>query len=86
MAGGAAGYYLGHKKRHGLLGAVGGAILGHFIQEKGMNGRGIPPPTSAAEGGEEYYEYDGPEQGSQYGSDRSAGRRSKHHRLHGGRQ
>lgn len=34
LIGGAAGYYLGHKKNHGLLGAVGGAILGNIIGDK----------------------------------------------------
>ncbi|GLI73949.1 hypothetical protein PoHVEF18_002181 [Penicillium ochrochloron] len=34
LAGGAAGYYFGHKKDHGLLGAIGGAIMGNFIEDK----------------------------------------------------
>lgn len=34
IAGGAAGYYLGHKKDHGLLGALGGAIAANFIESK----------------------------------------------------
>ncbi|RAK97132.1 uncharacterized protein BO80DRAFT_390341 [Aspergillus ibericus CBS 121593] len=34
VLGGATGYYLGHKKEHGLLGAVGGALLGNFIGDK----------------------------------------------------
>ncbi|KAJ5987191.1 hypothetical protein N7451_011556 [Penicillium sp. IBT 35674x] len=34
IAGGAAGYYLGHKKEHGLLGALGGAIAANFIENK----------------------------------------------------
>ncbi|KAL2221084.1 hypothetical protein M432DRAFT_588792 [Thermoascus aurantiacus ATCC 26904] len=34
LIGGAAGYYLGHKKNHGFLGAVGGALLGNFIGDK----------------------------------------------------
>ncbi|PYI08605.1 hypothetical protein BO78DRAFT_459687 [Aspergillus sclerotiicarbonarius CBS 121057] len=34
VLGGATGYYLGHKKDHGLLGAVGGALLGNFIGDK----------------------------------------------------
>ncbi|KAJ6091392.1 hypothetical protein N7467_003361 [Penicillium canescens] len=34
LAGGAAGYYFGHKKDHGLLGAIGGAILGNFLENK----------------------------------------------------
>ncbi|KAJ9273258.1 hypothetical protein DTO212C5_843 [Paecilomyces variotii] len=34
LIGGAAGYYLGHKKNHGFLGAVGGAILGNIIGDK----------------------------------------------------
>ncbi|OJJ73771.1 hypothetical protein ASPBRDRAFT_515863 [Aspergillus brasiliensis CBS 101740] len=34
VLGGATGYYLGHKKDHGLLGAVGGAILGNFVSNK----------------------------------------------------
>ncbi|KAJ5832174.1 hypothetical protein N7474_000485 [Penicillium riverlandense] len=34
LAGGAAGYFLGHKKDHGLLGALGGAILGNYIENK----------------------------------------------------
>ncbi|KAJ5771228.1 uncharacterized protein N7511_003279 [Penicillium nucicola] len=34
LAGGAAGYYFGHKKDHGLLGAIGGAILGNFLEDK----------------------------------------------------
>ncbi|KAL4934708.1 uncharacterized protein BDV17DRAFT_13154 [Aspergillus undulatus] len=33
LAGGAAGYYLGHKKSHGLLGTIGGAVLGHFLEK-----------------------------------------------------
>ncbi|KAI9923471.1 hypothetical protein MW887_008632 [Aspergillus wentii] len=34
LIGGATGYYLGRKRSHGLLGAVGGALLGNFIGEK----------------------------------------------------
>ncbi|KAL5342311.1 hypothetical protein BJX70DRAFT_316737 [Aspergillus crustosus] len=34
LVGGATGYYLGHKKSHGLLGAVGGALLGNFLENK----------------------------------------------------
>ncbi|KAJ5633836.1 hypothetical protein N7528_001678 [Penicillium herquei] len=34
LAGGAAGYYLGHKKDHGLLGAIGGAIVANFVEHK----------------------------------------------------
>lgn len=34
LAGGAAGYYFGHKKDHGLLGAIGGAIVGNFLEDK----------------------------------------------------
>lgn len=34
LIGGTAGYYLGHKKNHGFLGAVGGALLGNFIGDK----------------------------------------------------
>ncbi|OOG00928.1 hypothetical protein ASPCADRAFT_125935 [Aspergillus carbonarius ITEM 5010] len=34
VLGGATGYYLGHKKDHGFLGAVGGALLGNFIGDK----------------------------------------------------
>ncbi|CEO58931.1 hypothetical protein PMG11_03623 [Penicillium brasilianum] len=34
LAGGAAGYYFGHKKNHGLLGAIGGAIVGNFLEDK----------------------------------------------------
>ncbi|KAJ5450160.1 uncharacterized protein N7458_006609 [Penicillium daleae] len=34
LAGGAAGYYFGHKKNHGLLGAIGGAIIGNFLEDK----------------------------------------------------
>ncbi|KAL2828460.1 hypothetical protein BDW59DRAFT_49716 [Aspergillus cavernicola] len=34
LVGGATGYYLGHKKRHGLLGALGGALLGNFLENK----------------------------------------------------
>ncbi|KAJ5161506.1 hypothetical protein N7492_006898 [Penicillium capsulatum] len=41
LAGGAAGYFLGHKKEHGLLGALGGAILGSFLEDK-MKGHGGP--------------------------------------------
>ena len=32
--GGAAGYYMGRKKNHGFLGAVGGAILGNYLGDK----------------------------------------------------
>ncbi|KAE8134525.1 hypothetical protein BDV38DRAFT_255082 [Aspergillus pseudotamarii] len=38
LAGGAGGYYLGHQSNHGLLGAVGGAILGNFVGDK-MEGK-----------------------------------------------
>ncbi|KAJ5166918.1 uncharacterized protein N7482_005699 [Penicillium canariense] len=34
LAGGAAGYYFGHKKNHGLLGAIGGAIVSNFLEDK----------------------------------------------------
>ncbi|CEN62797.1 hypothetical protein ASPCAL09426 [Aspergillus calidoustus] len=34
LVGGATGYYLGHRKHHGLLGAIGGALLGNFIEKK----------------------------------------------------
>ncbi|KAL4873664.1 hypothetical protein BDV12DRAFT_159374 [Aspergillus spectabilis] len=34
LVGGTTGYYLGHKKSHGLLGAVGGALLGNFLENK----------------------------------------------------
>ena len=35
LAGGAAGYYMGHKAgNHGFLGAVGGAILGNFLGDE----------------------------------------------------
>ncbi|KAJ5682373.1 hypothetical protein N7462_005538 [Penicillium macrosclerotiorum] len=34
LAGGAAGYFLGHKKEHGLLGAIGGAIVGNLLENK----------------------------------------------------
>ncbi|OQD78423.1 hypothetical protein PENDEC_c001G03907 [Penicillium decumbens] len=34
LAGGAAGYYFGHKKDHGLLGALGGAIIGNMLENK----------------------------------------------------
>lgn len=34
LAGGAAGYYFGHKKNHGLLGALGGAIIGNLLEHK----------------------------------------------------
>ncbi|KAL2820786.1 hypothetical protein BJX63DRAFT_284530 [Aspergillus granulosus] len=34
LVGGATGYYLGHKKHHGVLGAIGGTILGNFIENK----------------------------------------------------
>ncbi|KAJ5127082.1 hypothetical protein N7448_007861 [Penicillium atrosanguineum] len=34
LAGGAAGYYFGHKKDHGLLGALGGAIIGNIMEHK----------------------------------------------------
>ncbi|KAI9367132.1 hypothetical protein BJX61DRAFT_348184 [Aspergillus egyptiacus] len=34
LVGGATGYYLDRKKSHGLLGAVGGALLGSFLQDK----------------------------------------------------
>ncbi|KAJ5097270.1 hypothetical protein N7456_007991 [Penicillium angulare] len=37
LAGGAAGYYFGHKKDHGLLGAIGGAIAANFIEGKIKN-------------------------------------------------
>ncbi|KAL4964565.1 PQ-loop repeat-containing protein [Aspergillus stella-maris] len=33
LAGTAAGFYLGHKKSHGLLGALGGAVLGHILEK-----------------------------------------------------
>ena len=34
MAGGAAGFYGGHKKQHGLLGMIGGAIAGSKLEDK----------------------------------------------------
>ncbi|KAJ5752946.1 hypothetical protein N7520_009863 [Penicillium odoratum] len=34
LAGGAAGYYLGHKKDHGFLGAIGGAIVANLVEHK----------------------------------------------------
>ncbi|KAL4754964.1 hypothetical protein BDW72DRAFT_189579 [Aspergillus terricola var. indicus] len=34
LVGGVTGYYLGHKRSHGLLGAVGGALLGNFLENK----------------------------------------------------
>ncbi|KAB8067051.1 hypothetical protein BDV29DRAFT_110017 [Aspergillus leporis] len=34
LVGGASGYYLGHQRDHGFLGAVGGALLGNFIGDK----------------------------------------------------
>ncbi|KAL4978331.1 hypothetical protein BDW66DRAFT_18275 [Aspergillus desertorum] len=34
LVGGGMGYYLGHKKSHGLLGAVGGALFGNFLENK----------------------------------------------------
>ncbi|KAI9044965.1 uncharacterized protein KD926_010288 [Aspergillus affinis] len=34
LLGGATGYYLGHKKSHGFLGAVGGALLGNYLGDK----------------------------------------------------
>ena len=34
LAGGAAGYFLGRKKNHGFLGAVGGAIVGNIVGNK----------------------------------------------------
>ncbi|KAJ5658442.1 uncharacterized protein N7484_002091 [Penicillium longicatenatum] len=51
LAGGAAGYYFGHKKDHGLLGAIGGAIVANFLEDKvkdhresssSSQGHGIP--------------------------------------------
>ncbi|KAI9716253.1 MAG: hypothetical protein M1812_005478 [Candelaria pacifica] len=36
LAGGAAGYFLGRKKNHGFLGAVGGALAGNFAQDHFM--------------------------------------------------
>jgi len=38
VVGGAAGYYVGHKQKHGLLGAVGGAIVGNIVGDA-MSGR-----------------------------------------------
>jgi hypothetical protein len=34
LLGGAAGAYFGHKKGHGVLGAIGGAIAGNFLGEQ----------------------------------------------------
>ncbi|PYH99342.1 hypothetical protein BO71DRAFT_479589 [Aspergillus ellipticus CBS 707.79] len=39
LLGGATGYYLGHKKDHGFLGAVGGALLGNFVGDKLKGGK-----------------------------------------------
>ncbi|KAJ5744641.1 hypothetical protein N7533_009511 [Penicillium manginii] len=48
LAGGAAGYYFGHKKEHGLLGAIGGAILGNLIEDKAKKHGRTPSPTSSS--------------------------------------
>lgn len=42
MAGGAAGYWGGNKKGHGVLGALAGAFAGHKLEDKfkGKNGHG----------------------------------------------
>ncbi|KAJ5917631.1 hypothetical protein N7466_011185 [Penicillium verhagenii] len=37
LAGGAAGYYFGHKKEHGLIGAIGGALVANFLEDKVKN-------------------------------------------------
>ncbi|PYH44337.1 uncharacterized protein BP01DRAFT_392583 [Aspergillus saccharolyticus JOP 1030-1] len=34
LLGGTTGYYLGHKRSHGFLGAVGGALLGSFMEDR----------------------------------------------------
>lgn len=34
LLGGAAGYYMGHRKGHGFLGALGGAVAGNFLGDK----------------------------------------------------
>ncbi len=34
LAGGAAGYFMGKRANHGLMGAVGGAILGNYLGDK----------------------------------------------------
>ncbi|KAJ5082547.1 hypothetical protein N7532_011590 [Penicillium argentinense] len=50
LAGGAAGYYFGHKRDHGLLGAIGGAILGNFLEDKVKDHRRNSNASSSSHG------------------------------------
>ncbi|KAJ5224720.1 uncharacterized protein N7469_008223 [Penicillium citrinum] len=47
LAGGAAGYYFGHKKDHGLLGAIGGAIIGNLLEDKVKKHERSSSPSSS---------------------------------------
>ncbi|KAL5049777.1 hypothetical protein BDW71DRAFT_204471 [Aspergillus fruticulosus] len=71
LVGGATGYYLGHKKSHGLLGAVGGALLGNFLENK---------IGEMGEGGHSHGHGRG--HGHHHGHGR---RRTRHHHHHGSR-
>ncbi|PYI29615.1 hypothetical protein BP00DRAFT_458537 [Aspergillus indologenus CBS 114.80] len=51
ILGGTSGYYLGHKKSHGLLGAVGGAILGSLMENR-LKGAGRKEDHGGAGGGD----------------------------------
>ncbi|RAK72985.1 uncharacterized protein BO72DRAFT_489388 [Aspergillus fijiensis CBS 313.89] len=51
ILGGTTGFYLGHKKSHGLLGAVGGAILGSLMENKLKEARGKEDHDGSIYGG-----------------------------------
>ncbi|KAJ5806511.1 uncharacterized protein N7503_004113 [Penicillium pulvis] len=68
IAGGAAGYYFGHKKEHGLLGALGGAIAANFIENKVKDHR---ESSSGSQHGSEH--------GSEHGHHGHHGHHHHHH-------
>lgn len=71
VAGGAAGYYFGHKKDHGLLGALGGAIAANFIEHKVKDHR---ESSSGSQHGSEHGQH-----GSEHGHHGHHGHHHHHH-------
>ena len=73
LAGGAAGYYFGHKKEHGLLGAIGGAIIGNLLENK-VKDHGRHSPSRYGHGAHHHHHH------HHHGHSRS---RSRSHSRHG---
>ncbi|KAJ5578196.1 uncharacterized protein N7459_007160 [Penicillium hispanicum] len=74
LAGGAAGYYLGHKKDHGFLGAIGGAIIGNMLEHQ-VKDHGRHSPSHHRHGHHHHHHH--------HGHSRSRSRSRSHSRHRG---